>query len=84
MQSKEKGCYIATAVYGSYNAPQVLVLRNFRDVVLNKSVAGRIIINVYYKVSPPLAQILKRTFHFNMITRWFLDKFVNYLINDSQ
>ena len=27
----ENGCYIATCVYGSYDCPQVLTLRRFRD-----------------------------------------------------
>jgi hypothetical protein len=34
-------CYIATAVYGDYNAPEVIVLRKFRDERLSKSFLGR-------------------------------------------
>lgn len=49
------GCYIATAVYGDYDAPQVLTLRRFRDDVLMESVLGRAFVRVYYKLSPPVA-----------------------------
>jgi len=30
------GCYIATAVYGSYNCPEVWTLRRYRDIKLKK------------------------------------------------
>ena len=29
--SSSSGCYIATMVYGDYDEPQVMVLRDFRD-----------------------------------------------------
>ncbi|MFR9028073.1 MAG: DUF2726 domain-containing protein [Clostridium sp.] len=35
-EKKRRGCYIATAVYGSYDCPQVWVLRRFRDQILEK------------------------------------------------
>ena len=53
------GCFIATAVYGNYNHPNVLVLRNFRDKYLVTNVPGRCFVNWYYKVSPPIAEYLK-------------------------
>jgi hypothetical protein len=52
---KAGGCYIATAIYGSYDAPEVLVLRHFRDQQLSRSRAGRALIRGYYAVSPGLA-----------------------------
>ena len=30
--NNSEGCFIATACYGSYNNPNVLILRNFRDI----------------------------------------------------
>ena len=50
------GCYIATAVYGSYDAPSVMVLRRYRDETLARSVRGRSFIRAYYAVSPALAR----------------------------
>lgn len=50
------GCYIATAVYGSYDAAPVVTLRRFRDERLALSAAGRALIRVYYTLSPPLAR----------------------------
>lgn len=42
------GCFIATAVYGNENAPEVQTLRDFRDNVLQKSPAGNAVVNFYY------------------------------------
>ena len=53
------GCFIATAVYGDSEAPEVLVLRRFRDEVLMKFLLGRGFIAAYYRLSPPIAGALR-------------------------
>lgn len=50
------GCFIATSVYGSYDAPEVLVLRRFRDDTLAQTSYGSAFISCYYLVSPTLAR----------------------------
>lgn len=52
----KKGCFIATAVYGSTNHPNVVKLRRFRDNHLEANVIGRTICVVYYWLSPRLAK----------------------------
>ncbi len=37
MLKNNKGCYIATCVYGSYDCPQVWTLRRFRDYTLDET-----------------------------------------------
>ena len=75
-RGKSGGCYIATAVYGSYQAPEVLTLRKFRDEVLATSIIGRAFIKTYYFLSPPIANWLKDARVFNGLVRKVLDKFV--------
>jgi ribosomal protein L7/L12 len=58
---QKKGCFIATACYGDYNAPEVKLLRHYRDEVLQQSIRGRAFIKVYYTCSPPLANIISRS-----------------------
>ncbi|MDE1004527.1 MAG: cold shock domain-containing protein [Paraburkholderia fungorum] len=53
------GCFLATAVYGDYDAPKVRLLRDFRDHVLNRSSAGRAMVQLYYRTSPPIADFLR-------------------------
>ena len=39
--SSSGGCYVATAVYGSYDCPQVWTLRRYRDYTLAETWYGR-------------------------------------------
>ena len=77
--SETGGCYIASAVYGSYDAPEVMVLRRFRDESLLTNWWGRIFVRVYYALSPSIAEKLKDEKKMNTIVRKQLDKFVVYL-----
>lgn len=54
--SQSGGCYVATAVYGSYDCPQVWTLRRYRDYTLAETWYGRVFVRTYYAISPPLVK----------------------------
>lgn len=76
-----KGCYIATSVYGSYDVPNVWVLRRFRDLCLSKFTIGRTFIRIYYRISPTLVKIAGDSKIFKGIFKPLLDRFVSLLRN---
>lgn len=80
-KNKSEGCYIATAVYGSYDAPEVIVLRKFRDNVLRNSFSGRLFISTYYLISPYIVTKLKGHYKINNLIKRILDKFILYINN---
>jgi hypothetical protein len=70
------GCYIATAVYGSYDCPEVWVLRRYRDYSLKKKLSGRIFIKIYYSISPTLVRWFGNTGLFQSTIKRILDRWV--------
>ncbi len=79
------GCFIATAAYGSYDAPPVRVLRDFRDRFLSASAPGRAFIGWYYRTSPRLAEQLNRHPALKPLVRIALEPIVAaaYLLTES-
>ena len=74
--NNKKGCYIATAVYGSYDCPEVLALRRFRDDYLANHFLGRWFIRLYYFVSPYMVKRLHPNSKTGKVIRSLLDKFI--------
>lgn len=73
------GCYIATAVYGSYDCPEVWTLRRYRDYTLAETWFGRLFIALYYAISPTLVEWFGDTRWFRSIWKPKLDKMVERL-----
>ena len=65
-------CFIATAVYGSPLASEVIVLNRFRDDVLLKSKLGTAFTKTYYLVSPPFASMISKTIFLRRLMRKFV------------
>lgn len=77
--AKSGGCYVATAVYGSYDCPQVWTLRRYRDDMLAKTWYGRVFIHTYYAISPTLVKWFGNTAWFKNMWKPKLDRMVSNL-----
>jgi len=51
-------CFIATAAYGTPMAEEIQILREFRDEYLVTNPLGQALVDVYYRVSPPIAEFI--------------------------
>lgn len=77
---KKDGCYIATLIYGSYDCPQVWILRRYRDIKLSNSYFGRKIICIYYFISPSLVKWFGNKRWFTYVWRKTLDIIIGKLL----
>ena len=73
------GCYVATAVYGSYDCPQVWILRRYRDYILAQKWYGRVFIHTYYAISPIIVKWFGHTEWFKNMWKGKLDRMVSNL-----
>ncbi len=75
------GCYVATAVYGSYDCPEVWTLRRYRDYTLGSTWHGRAFIKTYYAISPTLVKWFGNAEWFKNMWKPTLDRMVKKLNN---
>ncbi len=79
-QKKQKsGCFVATSIYGSYEAWQVILLRRFRDRRLVISEYGKLFVKLYYILGPYLSIIINKFDLLRTIIKPILDLIVNKL-----
>lgn len=71
--NSKQGCYVATAVYGSYDCPEVWLLRRYRDYYLDKNIFGRLFIKIYYVISPTLVKWFGKSNWFKKIIKPILE-----------
>ena len=72
----ELPCFIATATYGSPLHPYVNVLRDFRDKYLMPNKLGRKFVDLYYKYSPFVANLIAKQKSLRVIVQINLTPFV--------
>lgn len=77
--NRNSNCFIATAAYGTTTAEELDVLREFRDVKLESNLVGRKITDLYYFVSPPIANIIARSEKLRAFVRKCLNPIINIL-----
>lgn len=77
--SNTGSCYVATAVYGSYDCPQVWTLRRYRDYTLAETRYGRAFIRTYYAISPMLVKWFGKTEWFKNLWKPTLNRIVEKL-----
>jgi hypothetical protein len=68
----KKGCFIATACYGSHYAREVQLLRNYRDDVLLKTATGKKLVIAYYFISPPIAKTIEHSEKLKYVIRKYI------------
>lgn len=78
---REKGqCFIATACYENFDAPEVIVLRQLRDDKLVKTLLGKLFVKFYYSVSPFFAILISKSDLTKKLVRYcFLEPIVKKL-----
>ncbi len=77
---KSPGCFVATACYGNYDHPDVVIFRHWRDQSLATSSLGRGFIGFYYRVSPALAVKIERVPYLQRgIRKFVLEPFARML-----
>lgn len=80
MQQGDRRCYIATQVYGA-DAIETQTLRQWRDSALLTHWPGRLLVSLYYRLSPAAARLLPPGTARAQLARRLLDRIVRRVGN---
>lgn len=69
-------CFIATTVFESSFAPEVVFFKAWRNDVLSKHWIGKLIIKIYYVVGPNLANIVSKNYFLKIFAIKLLRKLI--------
>jgi hypothetical protein len=58
IEAQQSSCFIATAAYSTPMAQEIQILRAFKDEYLLTNPLGQAFVDFYYRVSPPIAELL--------------------------
>lgn len=83
LNNQQAGCYVATAVYGSYDCPEVWTLRRFRDFTLAETWYVRAFIHSYYAISPTLVKQFGQSTWFKKLWKGPLGSLVRKLQSEG-
>jgi len=68
----DRDCFIATAAFGTEMEGKITVLRAFRDRYLVSHGTGRALVDGYYRLSPPVAEFIKKSPRLKRVIRGLL------------
>ncbi|MBN2134723.1 MAG: hypothetical protein JW737_03245 [Acidobacteria bacterium] len=77
------GCFIATAAYGTPLSPEIIILKKFRDKKLKPNPVGSCFVELYYRMSPPIAGFIEKRETCKSVTRFLLQPVIrvcNYIM----
>jgi len=77
-QLEEAQCFIATATYGTSMMHKIQPIRNFRDQSLEPKFIGKLMIKMYYKISPSIAKLIIINEKLRKVTRALLNPIVKH------
>ena len=75
---EDKACFISTAAFGSEMSSEVETFRKFRNEFMARNTVGRFLVKSYYKLSPPVANLIKKNEAARATARLFLYPFLYF------
>lgn len=72
-------CFIATAAYGTPFAQEINVIRLFRDNFMSVTAIGRKLVEIYYRISPPIARAVAQHNTLKALVRALLKPIIHFL-----
>lgn len=77
--SQKSACFIATAAYDSPMATEVVVLREYRNRYLQNTILGKMFVDLYYHISPPIAKTISKSKVLKTITKLLLKPVISLI-----